>query len=243
MSEDNQEDLSVEDILSSIKNILVEEEGETPQKTPEKKKEEDVLDLESSMIVDANQTSSGTDIENLLKDITEPVITEEPISETAQKIADDINVEQTVDIASQINLDNLAQSPTETITETESQVAPELAQETDDVKEDAIDASASIISNFAKVFAEKKQSLSATPQQHSDIETNLTNNIEQLGISSMVKEAIITQVKTCLDSHFEQIASKIIAEQTSQWLNEHLASIVEKTVAKEIERVIAKVGS
>ena len=59
----------------------------------------------------------------------------------------------------------------------------------------------------------------------------------------MVKETIINQVKQNLDSHFEQIASAIIAEQTQNWLNANLAAIVEKTVAKEIERVIAKVGS
>jgi len=59
----------------------------------------------------------------------------------------------------------------------------------------------------------------------------------------MVKEAIINQTKLCLDSHFEKIASNIIAEQTKLWLNSNLSSIVEKTVAKEIERVIAKVGS
>ena len=46
-----------------------------------------------------------------------------------------------------------------------------------------------------------------------------------------------------MDSHFEQIASEIIAKQTREWLDDNLTSIVEKTVAKEIERVIAKVGS
>ena len=121
MSETNQEDLSVEDILSSIKNILVEEEDEqTPPHSQEKKKEEDVLDLESSMIIDNNSLPQTNDIESFLSDMTEPVVTPEPVSEKAQQIADSINVKETVDIADQISLEDL-QAPK---TEQSSTVAP-----------------------------------------------------------------------------------------------------------------------
>ena len=237
MSETNQEDLSVEDILSSIKNILVDEEGEQTAPLSQEKKEEDVLDLESSMIIDNNSLPQTSDIENFLSDMTEPVIAAEPVSEQAQKLADSIDVKKTVDIADQISLEDLQTPKAEP-----AELSPAAPAAADGVKEETIDTSASIINNFAKVFAEKQQQLQAQ-HQPSSIEKEVSGSVEHLGITDMVKETIINQDKQNLDSHFEQIASSIIAEQTQQWLNANLAAIVEKTVAKEIERVIAKVGS
>jgi len=218
---ENQENMSVEDILSSIKNILVDEEEN------EKKTEEDVLNLDNSMIVD--NPASSKNIETLLDSMTEPVNSEEKeISEATTSLADSIDVEKTLDIADKIDLndistfDGLIEKPS-----TESEAG---------VNQDAIDASANIINNFAKVFAEKQhsQQSSAAPSETQSGSTEISN---------AVKDTIIEQVKQNIEIHFEQIASKIITEHTQQWLNSNLPNIVEKIVAKEIERVIAKVGS
>ena len=227
---DIQEDLSVEVILSSIKNILVDEEGNNT----ENKQEEDVLNLDNSMVVDS--TASSQNIESILDSITEPVVEEKPKEKTSASLADSIDIEQTLKEAAQIDLNNIP------ILDNIIEKDIPTNDSSSAVKEETIDASANIINNFAKVFAEK-QHAQQNINTASAITTDISQNIEGMGISQMIKETIIQQVKLSLDSHFEQIASSIITEQTQQWLNNNLASIVEKTVAKEIERVIAKVGS
>lgn len=235
MSDTNQEDLSVEDILSSIKDILTDD-GETasqeqdsqensiPQvsiSTPTEEAPDDVFDLDTSMIVN--------------EDIEISDILEESTQENSPNLADSIDIEQTLNMAENMDisnipgLENLLEDNTSEETET-----------TTEVKEETIDASANIINNFAKLFAEKQQEQNTA---NSEISEKVIDSIKDQNITDMVKEAIINQTKLCLDSHFEKIASNIIAEQTKLWLNSNLSSIVEKTVAKEIERVIAKVGS
>ena len=235
MSDTNQEDLSVEDILSSIKDILTDD-GETasqeqdsqensiPQvsiSTPTEETPDDVFDLDTSMIVN--------------EDVEISDILEESTQETSPNLADSIDIEQTLNLAENMDisnipgLENLLEENTSEETETPTEV-----------KEETIDASANIINNFAKLFAEKQQEQNTA---NSEISEKVIDSIKDQNITDMVKEAIINQTKLCLDSHFEKIASNIIAEQTKLWLNSNLSSIVEKTVAKEIERVIAKVGS
>lgn len=236
---ENQEDLSVEDILSSIKNILVDENGDPieetvesenkpisiPEEEPEKEEEpvNDVFNLDDSMII--QEETPVADISQLLE-TSEEETSSIPSSEPENK---------DTALSSFSDVDNLL-TP-----------SPVLETEDTEVKEETIDASASIINNFAKVFAEKQQTQNLPQNQplepQAPISKSVESSIEGLGITDMVKETIINQVKNSLDSHFEQIASNIIANETKQWLNANLASIVEKTVAKEIERVIAKVGS
>lgn len=254
MSETPQEELSVEDILSSIKNILVDENGapqestssEVPSesKTPEPEPIDDILNLDDSMIVDESKdkdVSNATSATEPAKEqpAAEPEATDNTEKDDPINLADSIDIEQTLKMAEDINLDQI--SVFKDIPEIDSEQEKEPAS----VKEEAIDASANIINNFAKVFAEKRQEQlqTATNTQNSKIGKSVSSAIEGSNISSLVENAIIEQVRNCLDVHFEEIASEIIANQTREWLNNNLASIVEKTVAKEIERVIAKVGS
>ena len=264
MSEEaNQEDLSVEDILSSIKNILVDENGapiettaqeeDHPLTAPVEKEPEpeDVFDLNDSMIVPETSENSEANIEKLLNEKEETAQNPKDTTETIS----DTDVQDTLNISEEIDINSILKDvlPTEESNEptvsletspAKEETIPETVEgKTEEVKEETIDASASIINNFAKVFAEKQQEHAQQQAQETPIAQNIQNSIEQTGITDMVKQAITEQVKTSINDHFEKIASNIIADQTKIWLNEHLADIVEKTVAKEIERVIAKVGS
>lgn len=241
MSDTNQEDLSVEDILSSIKNILTDETGNPIPNTDdaasspapienqplEEQKQEDVFDLDSSMIVEEK---------NL----------EQADSPSA------INIEQTLEAADKADAgeisatDNTPQSDSEKKQPQNETTSPEPQPETTsqkpaEVREETIDASANIINNFAKVFAEKQQE--QAKQEAAKIQETVEAEIKKTNITGMVQEAIVAQVKSSLETHFESIASELIANQTREWLDKNLAQIVENTVAKEIERVIAKVGS
>lgn len=260
MSETPQEDLSVEDILSSIKNILVDENGapqenassEVPSesKTPEPEPIDDILNLDDSMIVDESKDKDESKDQNVSNATSatepakeqlaaEPEVTDNTEKDDPINLADSIDIEQTLKMAEDINLDQIS------VFKDIPGINPEPEKEPASVKEEAIDASANIINNFAKVFAEKRQEQLQTETniQNSKIGKSVSSAIEGSNISSLVENAIIEQVRICLDVHFEEIASEIIANQTREWLNNNLASIVERTVAKEIERVIAKVGS
>ena len=248
MSETNQEELSVEDILSSIKDILVDENGapiEQPQTTPQIEPEiptnisqpqtqieEDVFDLDSSMIVE--ETSPAEDINQLLA--STPSEPEEIKEETPINIADSIDIEQTLDIANKLDINEISNINEILKEEATAPVAP-VDDEKSEVEEETIDTSAGIINNFAKLFAEKQQATTSEQPAENNTKTNTQD------IANLLKQTIINQVKVSMDSNFDRIAGKIITEQTQQWLNQNLATIVEKIVAKEIERVIAKVGS
>lgn len=243
MSDTNQEDLSVEDILSSIKNILTDETGNsipdtdesvsppvsTEDKPLEEQKQEDVFDLDSSMIIE-----------------------EKNPEQTDSPSADTLNIEQTLEATDKADAgeisatDNTPQNDSEEAQPQNETTSPEPQQETTpqkpaEVREETIDASANIINNFAKVFAEKQQE--QAKQEAAKIQETVEAEIKKTNITGMVQEAIVAQVKSSLETHFESIASELIANQTREWLDKNLAQIVENTVAKEIERVIAKVGS
>lgn len=280
MSENNyQEDLSVEDILSSIKNILVDENGapiensvepeitDTPIHIAESNTNteiEDVFNLDDSMIVPEIASEQVDDITSLLEETTEaPIEASEIIIPTVDEDIQQTNldVQQTLELSENIDINNILSSisPEEEQDLEVQNDTPILTQEQEDIiqpidtveesalEEETVDASASIINNFAKVFAEKQQEHNQqtveTTTEDAPIAQNIQSSIEQIGIGDMVKDAITKQVRESLNNHFEQIASAIISKQTQQWLNDNLAAIVERTVAKEIERVIAKVGS
>ncbi len=274
MSEPNQEDLSVEDILSSIKNILVDDSGapitadatpapQAPKPVaaqpaqPAPKADDDVFDLDASMIVDDN--ANATEINRLLATPvqapapqtaptpqTAPVApapvqpaaqTQAPATAPTQNLVDSIDINKTLDLANNLDISGIPALDDFLKEEPAPKPQPAPAAE---VKEDTIDASANIINNFAKLFAEKQQEQQS---QNSAIAAQVSGEIESHNLPDMVKNAIINQVKISLDANFDKLAAGIIAEQTRIWLDKNLAAVVEKTVAKEIERVIAKVGS
>lgn len=127
--------------------------------------------------------------------------------------------------------------------------AEEEAQESN-----AVDASADIINNFARMFAAKTEIIPEV------IKTEVTEvipaimvapsgmgdgskTIEQV-VSDVIKQIIGSAVsaKFNSDSNIDTYAREEIRTQTQVWLDKNLTSVVEKAVQKEIERVMAKVG-
>ncbi|CCZ31029.1 unknown [Proteobacteria bacterium CAG:495] len=114
----------------------------------------------------------------------------------------------------------------------------------------AVDVSASIISNFAKMFTRehKKEDVPEVPEE-SDAEP-----VTALGNGGKTIEGVVADVirgiigKEVLENwrrgaDYDAYAREEICRQTNQWLNANLPAIVERTVKQEIERVMAKVGS
>lgn len=142
----------------------------------------------------------------------------------------------------------------EPISAPEPIVPPELKSEiepVENISEEAVDISAGIISNFAKMFAETQKEKSAFDKEAtpSQLANQTMSEIElgdgSLTIEEIVRDVVVEIVEKNLktDFDFAATASAEIAKQTRAWLSVNLPSIVEAAVRKEIERVMAKVSS
>lgn len=109
---------------------------------------------------------------------------------------------------------------------------------------DMADVSAGIINNFAKMFASKQeeQEKVVLPVK-ADKLGNGSQTIEEV-VKSVIREIIGDSVNAELDKNIDidTFAKEEIKAQTKAWLEARLPSIVEASVQKEIERVMAKVG-
>lgn len=141
----------------------------------------------------------------------------------------------------------LEEKPVETVA-VEEPKAENLSADEDE----AVDLSASIISNFAKMFADNQSEKTSEISQQNTKEKLASQAMEKidLGNGSKTIEAIVRDVVAEIveknlekDFDFAKTASDEIAKQTKIWLSNNLPKIVEATVQKEIERVMAKVGS
>ena len=117
---------------------------------------------------------------------------------------------------------------------------------------DAVDVSANIISNFAKMFTAQEEAYTAETPAVSAYETAApstklgggSKTIEDV-VHEVIREVIADELVKDIQNKadFEALAKAEISAQTSRWLNANLPAIVESIVKQEIERVMAKVGS
>ena len=120
-----------------------------------------------------------------------------------------------------------------------------------DEEKNSLDASANIINNFAKLFAEtSKEEKVEDKKQATFVETSSitelgdgTKTIENV-VENVIKQIVSASVseKMVADYDLTEFAKQEIKLQTKKWLDENLSNIVETTVQKEIEKVMAKVG-
>lgn len=114
----------------------------------------------------------------------------------------------------------------------------------------AVDVSASIISNFAKMFSSPE-----APETREKAVFNLPEEpVHELGNASVTIEDVVARVIRSIigdevaenwrkSADYDTLAREEIKAQTEKWLNKNLPGLVEKIVKQEIERVMAKVGS
>ncbi len=163
----------------------------------------------------------------------QPVIEEIPAEE--EPLVDNDTLNEILNLQSQVK--EAEPEPTvETVSEPEKE-------------SDAIDVSASIISNFAKMFADKKEE---QPQQeilppavksskNIDMPLAMPLGGGNLTLEDIVKDTVSQIVEKNLQS-VNHIATQEISRQTKAWLDANLPKLVEAVVKQEIERVMVKVG-
>lgn len=121
-----------------------------------------------------------------------------------------------------------------------------------EVKSDAVDVSASIISNFAKMFTKEKEPEPAKPE--SKVAAFAGERVHLLGSGSKTIEDVVSDVIRQIigdevsenwrqGCDYDAYAREVIAAQTKQWLETNLPAVVERIVKEEIARVMEKAGS
>lgn len=302
MTDDNN-DMEVENILSSIKNILEEDEGNRANIPSDNSSVEntnnDVVDealadenidliyLSEDMRIDSDNNSSwgdnaiddespfGAAIEELdhadetveqnqiISDINEFSATESFVQDNTEgNLIEEDNKEATFDSVAEPEIETapepeIAEPVVELAPEPEVEPVPEpvvaVAPEPDvaestmaEANEDAIDASANIISNFAKIFSKNKE------QSVSDvIEPKKVDEIGDGGktLEGFVRDAVVKVIGDDIarqwgdGAEYHNIAEEEIKRQVKAWVAANMPKMVEKIVKEEMERVIAKVGS
>ena len=114
--------------------------------------------------------------------------------------------------------------------------------------ENAVDASANIISNFAKMFAKEEAAIQqnkiTTPENNINLLGDGSKTIEDI-VCSVIRQIIADEVSTNWhkSADYENFAKQEISLYTQKWIDKNLPTIVEKIVKQEIERVMAKAGN
>ena len=114
--------------------------------------------------------------------------------------------------------------------------------------ENAVDASANIISNFAKMFAKEEAAIQQNkitiPENNINLLGDGSKTIEDI-VCSVIRQIIADEVSTNWhkSADYENFAKQEISLYTQKWIDKNLPTIVEKIVKQEIERVMAKAGN
>ena len=144
-----------------------------------------------------------------------------------------------------------AEDEVETSAAVVTETAPENRQpvmEPEAAADSAVDVSANIISNFAKMFSRDDTPAPAVDVSEKPVEIaapgNTSKTLEEFVLDAVIK-VVGGEIRRQWNdgAGFKSFAEAEIVRQTEKWINDNLPALVEKVVKQEIERVIAKVGS
>ena len=245
-----QEEIAPEPMAENTENTTVEVAEETVAEEIPEMPEPMVEDLsiveEVSQDEPAIEENSTFETENTVEPAQEEIAPAEMVVEETPVIE---QIEETSAV------EQIEETPVEEVVEQEATVeVPEapmaVIQEVEEPKaevepmSDPVDASANIISNFAKMFAKGKQEPEPDTKEPITAMGNGAHTLEDF-----VKEAIVKVIgdeivkKWNNGAEYQAMAEAEIKNQVQTWVNANLPAMVEKIVKEEMERVIAKVGS
>ncbi len=220
--------------------------------------EDDINISEELSAVDIDFSSADTPT-----DISEPVIA--PIDEIEENIVsdpiyspeeDDISqplysgdddiLTDTPEVSSATDDFNITamSAPEPAIILPEDNISVDVSEPTENTA-DSTDVSASIINNFAKIFAgnSSDEPVAETPKISSSVklgEDATLSDIIKASIRDMIAENTIMQAINAIDVN--TLVAEEVSAQVKSWLNNNLPTLVENVVKKEIERVMVKAG-
>ena len=199
---------------------------------------------------DALGDSQDTDIDTLLPEVSvisddadsDPIYTpeDEASSQPLYKGGDEMPTE-TPEVSTQadnFNVEEISLDAGTPNSAVEHSISPK-------AENDAVDVSASIINNFAKIFADNKsESVSSeTAKVSSSVKLGADATLSDM-VKSTIRDMLSEQVinKLAQDADIKHLMSEEVSAQIKLWLDKNLPSMVEGIVKKEIERVMIKAG-
>lgn len=231
------DDLSVEAVDESPSGISLgsEDYESDPFYEENGAAKEDIIENSSEVFESAN-------------DISEPAIDNEPVVRNKntvllETLVEDEKTNAVVADDEVVSTESSNEAVADFIVEPIAEAQEEVIENSDN----SIDASADIISNFAKMFAQEapKPEIIASPAAEPiKILGDGSKTIEDV-VSSVIMQIIGKEVeanwKSGLD--YDALARQEIQRQTKEWIDNNLPAVVEEIVKREIERVMAKVGT
>lgn len=239
-------DISFEEIIEQDEPVVIDTPITEPDDIELVKTFEEVIEephIETPVMVEP---------EILPEAVVEP-IAEEPTVQTVEAVAEPTVVEEiaapAIEVVAEPTVVEEIAEPA-VAQEVISPVVEEVIEPVDvqPEKADAVDVSAGIISNFAKMFAKEEPAAQAQPTEEPAVEIVAAGNTGKT-LEEFVLEAVTKVIGKEISrqwndgAEFKALAEAEINRQTREWLNDNLPTLVEKVVKQEIERVIAKVGS
>lgn len=185
-------------------------------------------------------------VEDLIEAEEQPVLpVEEEPAVTAQ--------EAVIEHAAENQPQPVTPSEPETVYEPEPEVVaepePQPVRKAEEPAADAVDVSANIINNFAKMFSHAEPKAEPAPVAELPAEPvraigDGAKTIEDV-VADVIRRIIGAEVEKNWrgQADYDTYAREVIAAQAKAWLDANLPSVVEAIVKQEIERVMAKVGN
>lgn len=185
-----------------------------------------------------------------------------PAEEVAEMTTEELPEEETVEsfetADAQAEVSDLPEPQAEQIPEVSSEPEEETQTRIDETPaeepvaaaDDAVDVSASIISNFAKMFSNENAAAEVQPQENAlpaEPVSRIGNGAQTIEdvvagvIRSIIGEEVSQNWRQGAD--YDALARDEIVRQTKAWLDNNLPQVVEAVVKQEIERVMAKAGA
>lgn len=206
--------------------------------------------IEPAISVEDTQDVHDVELESLLPEVSvisddtdsDPIYTpEDEASSQPLYKGDDALLSDMPEISTQSDSFNVEEMPLKA----DATPLVERSAESTETNSDAVDVSASIINNFAKIFADSK--VDSMPDEAAKVSASVKlGNDATLSdmVKATIRDMLSAQVINTLaqDTDIKALMSAEVSAQVKQWLDKHLPTMVETIVKKEIERVMVKAG-
>lgn len=249
---DNKEDLSTEQILSSIRDMLTDGDDNTPPPpvSGEENIVDDVLELTPDMIV--NKAEFSNDVESKADEDMPALDVEEDVSDTPSNTIDTANEiveEETIeDVTNSTNLSSTSQEPlVETVVEGQKENNFEdksfPVEETKTVSADV--NSEAIASNIIKAFSNMFSNIDIKPNNIQEQAQEQVDNYNKDALKSSISKAVENWVVENMqsDAGLQPLVREEVSKQVKVWLDGNLTNLITTSIKQELERVMEKVDN
>ena len=235
-SEDSETEIDIDSELADVAEVAADPSNTTVNTSSIAVAPTETDDI-SSLLPEVNIISDDTDSDPIY--IPEDEASSQPLYKGGDEILSDVTEVPTQ--SDNFNIEEISL----TADANSSPASDQTIDTKSDASSDAVDVSASIINNFAKIFADNKSDMIVTKSEKVSPSVKLgadstLSDMVKATIRDMLSEQIINTLAKDID--IKTLMSSEVSVQIKQWLDRNLPTMVENIVKKEIERVMVKAG-